>query len=121
MDPLPPDNAWTGALHQALDGLEHALLGGDPGAVERASAALAALFQRRPPLQKLPDQGTALKVDIERATRRFALLRQAVLRGAAQSERAVHSLLPKKAPGTYGRLAGQNPSTGGAGRDYLSA
>ena len=44
-----------------------------------------------------------------------------MLEFVAQSQRAVQSLLPRQAPGTYGRLAGVSPSTGGAGRAYLSA
>ena len=63
----------------------------------------------------------SLRDDMQQAAHRFGLLRQAVLRAQAQSQRAVQSLLPQQATGTYGRLAGQNPSTGGAGHGYLSA
>jgi hypothetical protein len=55
------------------------------------------------------------------AAQRFGQLRQAVLRAQAQSQRAVRSLLPQQAPGTYGRLAGQSPRPAAPAGAYLSA
>jgi hypothetical protein len=112
---------WIAALRVGLDGLEKALLKGDAPAVERASAHVQAVLQKAPKTADFGVAGSTLREDMLAAAQRFALLRQAVLRGNAQSQRAVHSLLPNQAPGTYGRLAGQNPSTGGAGRAFLSA
>ena len=114
---------WIAALEVGLDGLEKALLDGDAAAVERASAHVQAVLNKAPKAAAL-GQGegfTPLRNDLMQAAQRFAMLRQAVLRGAAQSERAVNSLIPGRAPATYGRLAGQASSTGGAGRGYLSA
>lgn len=114
---------WIAALEVGLDGLEKALLEGDAAAVERASAHVQAVLNKAPKSAAF-GQGegfTPLRDDLLQAAHRFAMLRQAVLRGAAQSERAVHSLMPSRAPATYGRLAGKTSSTGGAGRGYLSA
>ncbi|MCB2017416.1 MAG: hypothetical protein KDF54_07900 [Hydrogenophaga sp.] len=112
---------WIAALRVGLDGLEQALLKGDAPAVERASAHVQNVLQKAPPTAEFAKPGSSLRVDMLEAAQRFSMLRQAVLRAQAQSQRAVQSLMPAQAPGTYGRLAGQNPSTGGAGRAYLSA
>jgi hypothetical protein len=111
-----------GQLHSGLDGLAAALLRGDAAATEQASASLQAIFQRAPKPADLADAGQALRTEMLQAARRFAQLRQAVLRNASQSQRAVHSLLPQARGATYGRQIGQAASsTGGAGRAYLSA
>jgi hypothetical protein len=112
---------WLGALQDSLDGLESALLQGDAEAVQRASASVQAILQRAPRTSEFAQPGSPLLADMQRAAQRFGQLRQAVLRAAAQSQRAVHSLLPQQAPATYGRQPGQASATGGAGRAYLSA
>ena len=117
-----PSHPWLGQLHSGLDGLAAALLRGDAHATEQASAAVQIILQRAPQAHDLADAGQALRADVQQAAQRFAQLRQAVLRNAAQSQRAVHSLLPQAAPATYGRQIGPAASsTGGAGRAYLSA
>lgn len=112
---------WIAALRVGLDGLEKALLTGDAPAVERASAHVQTVLQKAPRTAEFGVAGSTLREDMLAAAHRFAQLRQAVLRAQAQSQRSVRSLLPQQVPGTYGRLAGQNPSTGGAGRAFLSA
>jgi hypothetical protein len=119
---LSPSHPWLGQLHSGLDGLAAALLRGDALGTERASAAVQVILQRAPQNHELADAGQALRADILQAAQRFAQLRQTVLRNAAQSQRAVHSLLPQAAPATYGRQIGPAASsTGGAGRAYLAA
>lgn len=119
---LTPSHPWMGQLHSGLDGLAAALLRGDAAATEQASASLQAIFQRAPKPTDLADAGQSLRTEMLQAARRFAQLRQAVLRNAGQSQRAVHSLLPQARGATYGRQIGQAASsTGGAGRAYLSA
>lgn len=112
---------WIAALRVGLDGLEKALLKGDAPGVERASAHVQSVLQKAPKTAEFGVPGSTLREDMLAAAQRFAQLRQAVLRGSAQSQRAVRSLLPQQVPGTYGRLAGQTSSTGGAGQAYLSA
>jgi hypothetical protein len=120
--PPIPSHPWLGQLHSGLDGLAAALLRGDAPATEEASVALQAVFQRAPHPAELADAGQALRAEMVEAARRFAQLRQAVLRNAAQSQRAVRSLLPQASPATYGRQIGPAASsTGGAGRAYLAA
>ena len=119
---LIPSHPWLGLLHSRLDGLAAALLRGDAGATEQASAAVQAILQRAPQAHELADAGQALRADILQAAQRFEQLRQAVLRNAAQSQRAVHSLLPQAIPATYARQLGPAASsTCGAGRAYVSA
>lgn len=112
---------WIAALQVGLDGLEKALLQGDAPAVERASQHVQTVLKKAPRTTDFAAPGGRLRDDMQQAAHRFGLLRQAVLRAQAQSQRAVQSLLPQRATGTYGRLAGQNSSTGGAGHSYLSA
>ncbi|MGM9426926.1 hypothetical protein [Hydrogenophaga sp. MI9] len=121
MNQRPSTHPWIVALRVGLDGLEKALLQGDAPGVERASAHVQNVLQRAPKRADLAAAGDQLREDMMAAAQRFGQLRQAVLRAQAQSQRAVHSLLPQQAPGTYGRLGGQQASTGGAGRAYLSA
>jgi hypothetical protein len=116
-----PPHPWIDSLNAGLDGLEHALLQGDPEAVERASAGVQSVLQRAPRTAEFGVPGSTLRSDMQDAAQRFGQLRQAVQRASAQSQRAVRSLLPQQAPGTYGRMAGVAPSTGGAGRAFLSA
>lgn len=119
---LTPSHPWLGQLHSGLDGLAAALLRGDAGATEQASTVVQTILQRAPQAHEMADAGQALRADVLQAAQRFAQLRQAVLRNAAQSQRAVHSLLPQAAPATYGRQIGPAASsTGGAGRAFLSA
>jgi hypothetical protein len=112
---------WIAALQVGLDGLEKALLQGEAPAVERASQHVQDVLKKAPRTADFGVPGSRLRDDMQQAAHRFGLLRQAVLRAQAQSQRAVQSLLPQQATGTYGRLAGQNSSTGGAGHGYLSA
>lgn len=119
---LTPSHPWLGQLHSGLDSLAAALLRGDAQATEQASAEVNAIFQRAPQAHELADAGQALHAELLQTAQRFAELRQAVLRNAAQSQRAVHSLLPRTVPTTYSRQLGPTPSsTGGAGRGFLTA
>ncbi len=111
---------WIVSLQDGLDGLEKALLAGDAPGVERASAAVQVVLQGAPRTAEFGLPGSLLRFDMERAAQRFGQLRQAVQRASAQSQRAVHSLLPQQKQATYGGLA-RAASTGGAGRAYLSA
>jgi hypothetical protein len=113
---------WLGQLHSGLDNLAAALLRGDAQATEQASAEVHAIFQRAPQAHELADAGQTLYTELLQTAQRFAALHQAVLRNAAQSQRAVHSLLPHTTPITYSRQIGPAPSsTGGAGHGFLSA
>jgi hypothetical protein len=112
---------WLAALEEGLDGLESALMQGDAGAVQTTSAGVQGILQRAPRTSEFASAGSTLHADMQQAAQRFGQLRQAVLRATAQSQRAVHSLLPQQTPATYGRQLGQPSSTGGAGRVYLSA
>lgn len=119
---LTPSHPWLGQLHSGLDILAAALLRGDAQATEQASAAVLTILQRAPQAHELADAGQALRDDIMQTAQRFAQLRQAVLRNATQSQRAVHSLLPQSVPITYSRQIGPAPSsTGGAGRSFVKA
>ena len=110
---------WISALQAELDGLEKALLAGDAPGVEQASARVQTVLQRAPRTQEFGVPGSTLRPDMARCAQRFAQLRQAVLRSAAQNQRALHSLLPQTAAqATYGR---PHSGLGGAGRAYLSA
>lgn len=121
MNPPATPHPWIVSLKSGLDTLEQSLLEGDATAVERASSEVQAVLQKAPRTAEFGIAGSTLREDMLQAAHRFGLLRQAVLRAQAQSQRAVHSLLPQQAPGTYGHLIGATPSTGGAGRAYLSA
>lgn len=117
-----PSHPWLGQLHSGLDSLAAALLRGDAPATEQASAAVQAILQRAPKGAEMGDGGQALRADIQQVAERFTQLRQAVQRNAAQSQRAVHSLLPRVKPTTYARQIGPSPSsTGGAGRSFAKA
>jgi hypothetical protein len=116
-----PPHPWLLALQAGLDDLESALLQGDAEAVRLASACVQATLQQAPRTSEFTQAGSTLHADMQRAAQRFGQLRHAVLRASAQSQRAVHSLLPQQAPATYGRQPGQASATGGAGRAYLSA
>jgi hypothetical protein len=122
MNPTSPAQAhpWIVALRAGLDELEKALLAGDAGAVERTSAQVQGVLQHAPKTAAFANF-VGLRSDMLEAAQRFGRLRQAVLRLQAQNQRELRSLMPGQAPQTYGRLAGQAPSTGGAGRAYLSA
>lgn len=111
---------WIVALRAGLDELEKALLAGDAGAVERASAQVQGVLQHAPKTAAFANFA-GLRSDMHEAAQRFGRLRQAVLRLQAQNQRALRTLMPAQTPQTYGRLAGQSSSTGGAGRAYLSA
>lgn len=115
---------WIVSLQDGLDGLEKALLAGDAPGVERASAAVQVVLQGAPRTAEFAVPGT-LRTDMQRAAQRFGQLRQAVLRAQAQHQRALHSLMPQRAPATYGSAAGQmhgmSGRTGGAGQAYLRA
>jgi hypothetical protein len=110
---------WIVSLQAGLDGLEKALLAGDAPGVERASAAVQLVLQGAPRTAEFAVPGS-LRADMAGAALRFGQLRQAVQRASAQSQRAVHSLLPQQKQATYGGLA-RTASSGGAGRAYLSA
>ncbi|MBD3892594.1 hypothetical protein [Hydrogenophaga sp.] len=110
---------WLHAVQGGLDALEQALLQGDALAVEKASMALHLSLQQHPEATARALPGSTLRAEIEAAARRFAQLRQALLRASAQSQRAVASLLPQPLASTYGRAPGA--ANGGAGRTYLSA
>ncbi len=118
--PLAQAHPWIVALRAGLDELEKALLACDAAAVERASAQVQGVLQHAPKTAAFANFAS-LRIDMHEAAQRFGRLRQAVLRLQAQNTRELRSLMPGQAPATYGRLAGQSPSTGGAGRNYLSA
>jgi hypothetical protein len=126
MQPTNPVQArpqpWLVQLNSALDNLASALLRGDVSATEQASAAVQATLQRAPQAHELVKAGQAPSDEIRQVSQRLTQLRQAVLRNAAQSQRAVRSLLPQAVPATYGRQTGPSvSSTGGASRAYLAA
>jgi hypothetical protein len=116
-----PTHPWIVSLQSGLDTLETALLHGDAPGVEKASASIQTILQGAPKTAEFAVPGSGLRLDMQTAAHRFGQLRQAVLRASAQSQRAVNSVLPQKAPATYGHMAGAGSSTGGAGRAYLSA
>jgi hypothetical protein len=119
---LAPSHPWLGQLHSGLDNLAAALLRGDAQATEQASTEVHAIFQRAPQAHELADAGQTLYNELLQTAQRFTELHQAVLRNAAQSQRAVHSLLPRTIPATYSRQLGPpTSSTGGAGRGFLTA
>ena len=119
--PLTPAQTWIDALQSRLDGLEYALLQGNANAVQIASAEVQFSLQQAPKTREWSLPGSSVMADFKQAAHRFGQLRHAVLRAHAQSQRALHSLLPQQTPATYGRAMGQTASTGGAGRAYLSA
>jgi hypothetical protein len=112
---------WIVSLQASLDRLETALLQGDAPGVELGSAAVQSVLRAAPRPAEFNVPGSTLRTDLQQAAQHFGRLRPAVQRASAQSERALHSLLPQQAPATYGPRAGARPSTGGAGRAYLSA
>lgn len=112
---------WILALQGQLDGLEQSLLSGDATGVARASAGVQAAMQNPPRTAELGANGGSLRADLQLVATRFGQLRQAVLRAQAHNQRGLHTLLPQQAKPTYGQLAGVKPSTGGAGRAFLSA
>ena len=118
---VTPPHPWLLALQPGPDGLESALLDGDAEAVRLACAGVQTTLQRAPRTSEFAQPGSSLHTDMQRAAQRFGQLRHAVLRASAQSQRAVHSLLPQQAPAPPGRQPGQVSTTGGAGRAYLSA
>lgn len=115
---------WIAALQAGLDGLEVALLAGDATGVESASAQVQGVLQNAPKTAEFAVPGT-LRADMQKAAQRFGQLRQAVLRAQAQNQRGLHSLMPQRAPATYGSAAGQahgmSGRTGGAGQAFLRA
>lgn len=117
----PATHPWIASLQAGLDRLEFALLAGDAGGVEQASADVQAVLQQAPKTVEFSLVGSTLRSDMLQAAQRFGQLRQAVLRSHAQSQRAVNSLLPQQKPATYGAMTGRPSPTGGAGRAYLSA
>jgi hypothetical protein len=122
MSQAPDAHPWIASLQTGLDRLEQALLEGNPDGVEKASAQVQGVLQQAPKTAEFAVPGSSLRIDMLQAAQRFGQLRQTVLRAAAQSQRALHSLLPQQAqPSTYSRLAGPASSIGGAGRGYLSA
>lgn len=112
---------WIVSLQASLDSLEAALLQGDAPGVQTASAAVQSVLRAAPRAAEFNVPGSTLRADMQQAALRFGPLRLAVQRASAQSDRAVHSLLPQQAPATYGPRAGARPSTGGAGRAFLTA
>jgi hypothetical protein len=119
MNPVTSPHPWITALQDGLDQLERALLQGDADAVQRCSAQVQAVLQQAPKTAQLSAPGQDIREDLLRAAQRFGQLRHAVQRMAAQSQRAVNSLLPQQAPATYGQRS--LSSTGGAGQAYLRA
>ncbi|MGC4366820.1 hypothetical protein [Hydrogenophaga sp. R2] len=110
---------WILQLQGALDALEKSLLASDAIAVEAASAQVQAILGNAPRTAEFQAEGSTLAKDLPTAARRFAMLRQAVLRAQAQSQRAVASLLPQTAAApVYGR-SGQGRAP--ASRGHLSA
>ncbi len=120
MNYRPTLHPWIADLQAGLDQLEKALLAGDAAAVEQASAQVQGVLQHAPKTAAFANFA-GLRSDMHEAAQRFGRLRQAVLRLQAQNQRALRTLMPAQTPQTYGRLAGQSSSTGGAGRAYLSA
>lgn len=116
-----PPHPWIASLQAGLDRLEFALLQGDAGGVEAASAEVQGVLQHAPRTAEFGVPGGTLREDMLHAAHRFGQLRQAVLRTSAQSQRAVKSILPQTAQPTYGRMANTPSATGGAGRAYVSA
>jgi hypothetical protein len=120
--PGPITHPWIIALREHMDTLEHALLQGDAAAVEQASAGVQLTLQAAPKTAEFGVAGSTLREDMQASAARFGQLRQAVMRGNAQGQRALNSLFPQKAnKTTYGAMAGATTSTGGAGRAFLSA
>jgi hypothetical protein len=112
---------WIVDLRNRLDALETALLGGDAGAVERASGQVQAVLQQAPKTADLIQAGDSLRSEMQTQAQRFAQLRQAVMRANGLNERALHSLLPGHAQKpTYGRMRGARPGNGPS-QTYLSA
>lgn len=120
MPTIALSHPWILQLQGRLDALEKALLAGDPMAVEAASAQVQEQLRNAPRTAEFQAEGSTLAHDLPAAAQRFAMLRQAVLRAQAQSQRAVTSLIPDAADtSVYGR-----PGTGARSRQrngYLSA
>ncbi|GAA6143273.1 hypothetical protein [Hydrogenophaga sp. 5NK40-0174] len=111
---------WILTLRAELDKLELALLENDAHGVRDSSERINAVLQAPPPASDFKAAGEALIDEFEKAAQRFARLRQAVLRSAAQTDRAVNSLMPHRQSATYGPGMGQG-RPGGPGQAYLSA
>jgi len=118
---------WIATLQASLGTLETALLQGDAPGVEQASAAMRAALQQAPAISEFTAPGNAaLRQDMQSAAQRFAQLRQAVLRAAAQNQRGVDTLLPQMAlqqQPTYGRMVRPTaaPHRGTVSRGFLRA
>ncbi len=111
---------WIVMLRAELDKLEVALLESDAHGVRDSSERINAVLQAPPPASDFKAAGEALIDEFERSAQRFARLRQAVLRSAAQSDRAVNSLMPHRQSATYGPGMGLG-KPGRPGHAYLSA
>ena len=110
---------WILQLQGALDALEKSLLASDAIAVEAASAQAQAILGNAPRTAEFQAEGSTLAKDLPTAARRFAMLRQAVLRAQAQSQRALGSLIPEAvSTPVYGRTGQGSVSPR---RGYLSA
>jgi hypothetical protein len=115
-----PPALWLERLTARLDELERALLSTDAAAVQAASQAVHELMTKVPSTRHWAELGEGHFGTVQRCAQRFTGLRQAVLRLAAQAERATHVLLPE---------SGQSPTYSGRhqaggklpGRAYLSA
>lgn len=110
---------WILQLQGALDALEKSLMVGDALAVETASAQVQAILNHAPRTAEFQAAGSTLARDLPAAAQRFAMLRQAVLRAQAQSQRALGSLIPEAvSTPVYGRTGQGSVSPR---RGYLSA
>lgn len=120
MNPSTTPHPWIAELQAGLDQLERALLMGDAVAVERSSAQVQGVLQKAPKTAAFAVPGS-LRADMHQAAQRLGQLRQAVLRAQAQNQRALHSLMPQRAPATYGQAHGMSSRTSGAGQAFLRA
>ncbi|HMN92487.1 MAG TPA: hypothetical protein PKC60_04575 [Hydrogenophaga sp.] len=111
--------SWLQALELRLDELEKALLSCDAMAVQASSHAVQQLMIEAPATRAWSDLPAEQIGTLQRQARRFAGLRQAVLRLAAQSERATRVLLPEK--GLSPTYAPRQATPALPGRGYLSA
>lgn len=110
---------WILQLQGALDALEKSLLASDATAVEAASAQVQAILNHAPRTAEFQAEGSTLAKDLPAAAQRFAMLRQAVLRAQAQSQRALGSLIPEAvSTPVYGRTGN---SISRSRRGHLSA
>lgn len=110
---------WILQLQGALDTLEKSLLASDATGVEAASAQVQAILGNAPRTSEFQAEGSTLAKDLPAAARRFSMLRQAVVRTQAQSQRAVASLIPPSVDAPlYGRSGRGSSHTS---RGHLSA